>query len=148
MEEAHVLDKLGLGMKLWCCWPMNSMLVNVGSQREELRPWQRSWGRKLGIRKGVIKPQETPCFRASTPKTRVLYGELFPITISLREGVNLQLQLIKIPGRDKSVSTYELWRLGSSGRMWLFTASQLWEARDVLKLSKYRLFQKVRRSLV
>ena len=46
--------------------------------------------------------------RASTPKTRVLYGELSPITISLREGVNLQLQLIKIPGRDKSVSAYEL----------------------------------------
>ena len=30
-----------------------------------------------------------------------------PMT-SLREGVNLQLQLIKIPGRDKSVSTYKL----------------------------------------
>ena len=83
---------------------------SVGSQREELRPWQRSWGRKLGIRKGVIKPQETPCSRTSTLKTRVLYGELSLITISLREGVNLQLQLIKIPGRDKSVSTYELWR--------------------------------------
>ena len=26
----------------------------------------------------------------------------------LGEGVNLQLQLIKIPGRDKSVSTYKL----------------------------------------
>ena len=87
-----------------------SILKDVGSQREELRTWQRSWGRKLGIRKGVIKPQETPCSRASTPKTRVLYGELSPITISLREGVNLQLQLIKIPGHDKSVSTYELWR--------------------------------------
>ena len=82
--------------------------MTVGSQREELRPWQMSRGRKLGIRKGVIKPQETPCSRASTPKTRVLYGELSPITISLRKGVNLQLQLIKIPGRDKSVSTYEL----------------------------------------
>ena len=62
------------------------------------------------MRKGVIKPQETPCSRASTPKTRVLYGELSPMTISLREGVNLHLQLIKIPGRDKSVSTYKLWR--------------------------------------
>ena len=55
----------------------------------------RSWGRKLGIRKGVIKPQETPCSRASTPQTRVLYGELSPITISLGEGVNLQLQVNK-----------------------------------------------------
>ena len=29
-------------------------------------------------------------------------------TTSLGEGVNLQLQLIKIPGCDKSVSTYKL----------------------------------------
>ena len=37
-----------------------------------------------------------------------------PITISLGEGVNLQLQLIKIPERDKSVSTYKLlWRFSS-----------------------------------
>ena len=66
--------------------------------------------------KGGIEPQETPCSRASTPKTRVyllycfmlsptpltLWG-LFP-TGSLREGVNLQLQSIKIPGHDKGVS--------------------------------------------
>ena len=48
-----------------------------------------------------------PLFPSIYPKTRILYGELPPITISLREGVNLQLQLIKIPGRDKSVSTYK-----------------------------------------
>ena len=35
-------------------------------------------------------------------------GGSSPITISLGEGVNLQLQLLKIPGRDKSVSTYKL----------------------------------------
>ena len=45
----------------------------AGSQREELHPWQRSWGRRLGIHKGVIKPQETPCSRASNPKTRVCF---------------------------------------------------------------------------
>ena len=68
------------------------------------------------MHKGVIKPQETPCSRASTAKTRVCFmlsptpltlRGLSPITISLG-GVNLQLQLIKIPGRDKSVSTYKL----------------------------------------
>ena len=42
--------------------------IFAGGQHEELRPWQKSWGRRLGIRKGVIKPQETPCSRASTPK--------------------------------------------------------------------------------
>ena len=69
------------------------------------------------LRKGEIEPQETPCSRASTPKTRVCFmlsptpltlRGLSPITISLGEGVNLQLQLIKIPGRDKNVSTYKL----------------------------------------
>ena len=43
-----------------------------------------------------------------------LYGGLSPITNSLREGANLQLQLIKVPGRDKSVSTYKLlWSFSS-----------------------------------
>ena len=75
----------------------------------------------FSIHKGGIEPQETPCSQASTPKTRVcllycfmlsptpltLRGGFSPIT-SIREGVNLQLQLTKIPGRDKSVSTYKL----------------------------------------
>ena len=78
--------------------------LSVGGQREGLRPWHRSWGRRLGIRKGVIKPQETPCSWASTPKTRVCFmlsptpltlQGLSPITISLGEGVNLQLQVNK-----------------------------------------------------
>ena len=39
-----------------------------------------------------------------------LYGGLSPTT-SFREGVNLELQLIKTPGCDKSVLTYTLlWR--------------------------------------
>ena len=33
---------------------------DAGSQREELCPWQRSRGRRLGICKGRIKPQESP----------------------------------------------------------------------------------------
>ena len=103
-----------------------AMLYSARSQREELHPWQRSWGRRLGIRKGGIEPQETPCSWASTPKTRVCLLYCFmlsstPLTLggaspptSLGEGVNLQLQLIKIPGHDKSVSTYKLlWRFSS-----------------------------------
>ena len=57
--------------------------LSVGGQREGLRPWHRSWGRRLGIRKGVIKPQETPCSRASTPKTRVCFM-LSPTPLTLR----------------------------------------------------------------
>ena len=58
--------------------------------------------------------------RASTPKTIVCLLYCFvlsptPLTLrgavpttSFREGVNLELQLIIIPGRDKSVLTYKL----------------------------------------
>ena len=35
-------------------------LTSAGNQREELHPWQRSRGRRLGIRKGRIKPQKSP----------------------------------------------------------------------------------------
>ena len=70
----------------------------------------------FGICKGRIEPQETSCSRASTPKTRVCLLYCFmlsPTPLTLRgavphhllgEGVNLQLQLIKIPGHDKGVS--------------------------------------------
>ena len=60
------------------------------SQHEELRPWQRSWGRRLGMRKGGIEPQETPCSRASTPKTRVCLLYCFmlsPIPMNLQGAV-------------------------------------------------------------
>ena len=94
-----------------------------------------------------------PLFPSIYPKTRVLYGELSPITISLR-GVNLQLQLIKIPGRDKSVSTYELWRFSGLSDQARLAARDCLQPPNcerhgmLLKLSKYRLFWEVRRSLV
>ena len=65
---------------------------------------------------------------ASTPKTRVCLLYCFVLSptlltlrgavphhhLSLWKRVNLQLQLIIIPGRDKSVSTYKLrWRFSS-----------------------------------
>ena len=77
-----------------------------------------------------------------------LYGGLSPTT-SLWKRVNLQLQLIIFPGHDRSVSTYKLlWRFFSlpdrlSGHMWLFTASQPWEARDALNLLKTDFFEKL-----
>ena len=40
-------------------WRKKWQPTPAGSQREELRPWQRSWGRRLGIRKGGIEPQES-----------------------------------------------------------------------------------------
>ena len=54
----------------------------AGSQRETFHSWQRSWGRRLGIRKGGIEPQECPrIFSSIYPqKTRVclLYCFVLP----------------------------------------------------------------------
>ena len=69
----------------------------------------------FSIRKGGIEPQETPCSLSIYPQNQSLPALHFtlsptPLTFGgpsptfLREGVNLQLQLIKIPGRDKGVS--------------------------------------------
>ena len=54
-----------------------------------------------------IYPQNQSLFYALT-STSDFTGNCSPITISLGEGVNLQFQLIKIPWRDESVSTYKL----------------------------------------
>ena len=42
------------------CCPLHLRSDYVGGQSEVLRPWQRSWGRRLDIRKGGIEPQESP----------------------------------------------------------------------------------------
>ena len=84
----------------------------AGSQRKELRPWQRSRGRRLGICKRRIEPQESPwkfssiyppnqslptfCFVLS-PTPLTLRGAV-PHYLSLEKRVNLQLQLIKFLG--------------------------------------------------
>ena len=104
----------------------------------------------LSLRSPLGNPQ------ASTPITRacpLYYFVLLPTplspTTSFGEGVNLELQLIIIPGRDRSVSTYKLlWRFSSlptglSGHMWLLTASQPWEARDALNLLKTGSLEKL-----
>ena len=48
------------GTCVTCFVDCKPLWIDAGSQREELCPWQRSWGRRLGIRKGGIKPQESP----------------------------------------------------------------------------------------
>ena len=111
-SKTHLIDKVSL----YC----------ARNQREELGLWQSSWGGRLGISKGGIEPQETSCSQTSTPQTRVCLLYCFMLsptsltlrglspTTSLGEGVNLQLQSIKIPGCDKNVSTYKLlWSFSS-----------------------------------
>ena len=57
-------------------WRLEEKGMTAGGQREELHPWQRSWGRRLGIRKGVIKPQETP-FQSIYPQNQSLSTLVF-----------------------------------------------------------------------
>ena len=80
-----------------------------------------------------------------------LYGGLSPM-ISFWEGVNLELQLIIIPGRDKSVSTNKLlWRFSSLPDRFVrphvivhsLPSPISWEARDALNLLKTDSFEKL-----
>ena len=91
------------------------------------------------------------CFYALTYTSDFTGG--WPPTTSLGEGVNLQLQLIKIPGRDKSVSTYKLlWSFSSlPEQVRLVTCDySLPTVRGTrcFKLSKYRFFWELRKLLV
>ena len=45
---------------IWCMYVWIYVCIYVGGQSEALCPWQRSWGRRLDIRKGGIEPQESP----------------------------------------------------------------------------------------
>ena len=108
--------------------PIRARFSIAGSQREELHPWQRSWGRRLRhTQRRDDQASGNPLFPSIYPKTRVYLLYCFmlsPIPLTLR-GADPPLPLsekeltyssksIKIPGRDKSVSTYELlWRLSS-----------------------------------
>ena len=59
---------------LACCSPWGKKVsVIARSQREALQSGQRSWGRRLSIRKGGIEPQESPWIFSSIfpQKTRV-----------------------------------------------------------------------------
>ena len=141
--------------------------IIVGSRREALRPWQRSWGRRLNIRKGGIETQESPLVMgASTPITRaclLYFFVLSPTPLTLRgavpttsfgEGVNLELQLIKTPGHDKSVLTYKLlWSFSSLPDRLVqphVIAHSLPTVRGTrcFKPSKNRFLRKVRKLLV
>ena len=52
--------KAGDRVKECMAIPNRTGNMHVGGRREALRPWQRSWGRRLDIRKGGIEPQESP----------------------------------------------------------------------------------------
>ena len=69
------------------------------SAGSELRPWQRSWGRRLGIRKGGIEPQESPWkFSSIYPQNQSLPTFCFvlsPTPLTLRGALPHYLSLKK-----------------------------------------------------
>ena len=139
----------------------------AGSQCEELGPWQRSWGRRLQHTQRRDRASGDPLFLSIYPQNQSLPSLLFYAltytsdfmggcspTTSLGEGVNLQLQSIKIPGHDKSVSTYKLlWRFSSlPDRLVqphvIVHSPPTVRGMRCFKLSKYRFFWEDRKLLV
>ena len=76
-RNAASSSMLTYGSFLFCstehCGQRHSTGWVAGSRRETFHSWQRSWGRRLGIRKGGIEPRECPRIFSSIypPKTRV-----------------------------------------------------------------------------
>ena len=101
--------------------------IASGSQREELAHGKGHEEGGFGICKGGVEPQETPCSRASSPPNQGLPTLLsyaltytyhftggWPPLLLLEKELTYSSKSIKIPGHDKSVSTYKLlWRLSS-----------------------------------
>ena len=67
----------------------------------------RASGVPLEILEHLPPNQSLPTFCFVLSPTPLTLRGLSPTT-SFREGVNLELQLIKTPGRDKSILTYKL----------------------------------------
>ena len=101
-----------------CCWePAWGTPPMAKVMRKEARHTQkrdRASGVPLEILKHLSPKPESAYFTALCSHLHLwLYGGLSP-TASFGEGVNLELQLIIIPGCDRSVSTYKLlWRFSS-----------------------------------
>ena len=121
----------------------------AGSQRGESRLWQRSWGRGL-MGKGEIRPRGDP-FSSISPKTRICLSYCF-VSFTNSSDINSglspttflcknQLRALanKSPGHERNISNQTpsvniLACLAGLSKLLqlhiLFTASQLWEARE------------------
>ena len=100
-------DKIGKNLRRWrqpffCGWGLESKgghLIDFSCWEQELRPWQRSWGRRFGICKGGIEPQESPWkFSSIYPQNQSLPTFCFvlsPTPLTLRGAVPHYLSLKK-----------------------------------------------------
>ena len=74
LDWGNFWTEMKIKFKLTCLLSCFSHVwLFVRGAGEAFCSWQRSWGRKLGIRKGGIEPQESPRIFSSIfpPKTRV-----------------------------------------------------------------------------
>ena len=142
---------------IWCLGPAWGTPPMAKVMRKEARHMQRrdrASGVPLEILEHLPPKPEPACFTTLCSHLHLwLYGGLSPTT-SFREGINLELQLIIIPGRDRSVSTYKLlWSFSSLPDRLVrphVIAHSLPTVRGTRcsKLSKNRFFWEVRKLLV
>ena len=107
-----------LPFSVWQCgelaWGPPPMAKVMRKEARHMQRRDRASGVPLEILEHLLPKPESAYFTTLCSHLHLwLYGGLSPIT-SFREGVNLELQLIKIPGRDKSGLAYKLlWRFSS-----------------------------------
>ena len=135
-------------------WGPPPMAKVMRKEARHTQRWDRASGVPLEILEHLPPKPESAYFTALCSHLHLwLYGGLSPTT-SFREGVNLELQLIIIPGRDRSVSTYKLlWRFCSLPDRFVWPhviAHSLPTVRGTrcFKPSKNRFFREVRKLLV
>ena len=135
-------------------WGPPPMAKVMRKEARHTKRWDRASGVPLEILEHLPPKPESAYFTALCSHLPLwLYGGLSPTT-SFREGVNLELQLIKIPGHDKSGLTYKLlWRFSSLPDRLVrphVIAHSLPNVRGTrcFKPSKNRFLRKVRKSLV
>ena len=134
------------------CWEPAWGTPPVAKVMREARHTQRrdrASGVPLEILEHLPPKPESAYFTALCSHLHLwLYGGLSRTT-SLWKRVNLQLQLIKFLGVTRvfqptnSFGSSLACPSGSSGHMWLFTASQPWEARDALNFLKTGSLEKL-----
>ena len=148
------LSQDSFGYCLEPAWGAPHMAKVMRKEAQHTQRRDRASGVPLEILEHLPPKPESAYFTALCSHVHLwLYGGLSPTT-SFGEGVNLELQLIIIPGRDRSVLTYKL--------LWRFTSlpdrlvrphvipHSLPTVRGTrcFKPSKNRFFRKVRKLLV
>ena len=115
MTSFKITSKKKVGIEV-LCWELGAppMAKVMRKEARHTQRWDRASGVPLEILEHLPPKPEPAYFTTLCSHLHLwLYGGLSP-TFSFGEGVNLELQLIIIPGRDRSVLTYKLlWRFSS-----------------------------------